>query len=88
MSLFGVPRKIFSDNGDEFIGDEFYDMCEAFNVKIDSTPSYSPWSNRLCKRHNQTPTKMFLKIREDIKCDMDTALVWAVSAKNTLINNN
>ena len=88
VSLFGVPRKIFSDNGGEFIGDEFYDMCEAFNIKIDSTPSNSPWSNRLCERHNQTPTKMFLKIREDIKCDMDTALVWAVSAKNTLINNN
>ena len=63
-------------------------MCEAFNIKIDSTPSYSPWSNRLCERHNQTLTNMFLKIGEDIKCDMDTALAWAVSAKNTLINNN
>ena len=31
---------------------------------------------------------MFLKIKEDIKCDMDTALAWAVSTKNTLINNN
>ena len=26
LSLFGVPRKFFSDNGGEFIGDEFYDM--------------------------------------------------------------
>ena len=35
LSLFGVPRKFFSDNGGEFIGDEFYEMCEAFNIKID-----------------------------------------------------
>ena len=74
--------------GASFLGDEFSDMCKAFTIKIDSTPLYSPWSNGLCERHNQTLTKMFLKIREDIKCDMDTALVWAVSAKNTLINNN
>ena len=40
MSLFGIPRKKFSDNGGEFISDEFYDMCEAFNIKIDSTPLY------------------------------------------------
>ena len=52
VSLFGIPREIFSDNGGEFIGDEFYDMCETFNIKIDSTPSYSPWNNRLCKYHN------------------------------------
>ena len=88
VSLFGIRRNFFSDNGGKFIGDEFYDMCEAFNIKIDSTPLYSPWSNGLCKHHNQTLTNMFLKIREDIKCDMDTALAWAVSAKNTLINNN
>ena len=50
--------------------------------------SYSPWINRLCERHNQTLTNMFLKIREDIKCDMNTALAWAESTKNTLINNN
>ena len=88
VSLFGVPRKIFSDNGGEFIGVEFYDMCDVFNIKIDSTPSYSPWSNGLCEHHNQTLTSTFLKIKEDIKCDMDTALAWAVSAKNTFINNN
>ena len=52
VSLFGIPREIFSDNRGEFIGDEFYDISETFNIKIDSTPSYSPWNNRLCKHHN------------------------------------
>ena len=31
---------------------------------------------------------MYLKIKEDVNCDMETALAWAVSAKNALINNN
>ena len=42
---FGAPRKVFSDNGGEFIGEEFYEMCEAFNIKVSGTPSYSTWSN-------------------------------------------
>ena len=88
ISLFGAPRKIFSDNGGEFIGDDFVDMCETFGIKISTTPSYSPWSNGLCERHNQTLTNILLKIREDTKCDWETALAWAINAKNTLINNN
>ena len=27
ISIFGVPNYIFSDNGGELIGDDFYDMC-------------------------------------------------------------
>ena len=30
---------------------------------------------------------MVLKIKEDVKCDWDTAVAWAVYAKNHLINN-
>ena len=30
ISIFGAPRKVFSDNGGEFIGDDFFDMCETF----------------------------------------------------------
>ena len=31
---------------------------------------------------------MFLKIREDKKCDIEAASAWAVSAKNTFTNNH
>ena len=88
ISMFGAPCKVFSDNGGEFISDEFVDMCEAFGMKMSTTPSYSPWSNGLCERHNQTLTNILLKIKEDVKCDWDTALAWAVSAKNSLVNHN
>lgn len=36
----------------------------------------------------KTLTNMFLKICEDTKCDMEVALHWAVSVKNTLTNNH
>ena len=31
---------------------------------------------------------MLLKISDDVKCSYDTALAWAISAKNSLINHN
>ena len=52
-SIFVVPKRLLSDNVGEFISDEFYEMCERFNIIVIATPSYSPWSNGLCERHNQ-----------------------------------
>ena len=33
LSIFGVPKRLFSDNGGKFISDEFYEMCENVNIK-------------------------------------------------------
>ena len=38
IAILGAARKIFS----EFIGDLFANMCEKFNIKIQTTPSKSP----------------------------------------------
>ena len=88
LSIFGVPKRLFSDNGGEFISDKFYEMCENFNIKVITMPSYSPWGKGLCERHNQFLTNMLDKILDDIKCDYDIALAWAVSAMNALNNHN
>ena len=88
IAIFGPPKKIFSDNGGEFIGDSFVEICEQFNIKFKTTASESPWSNGLCERQNQTLTSILLKIKDDVGCDFDTALSWVLCAKNTLINNN
>ena len=85
LSIFGAPKRLCSDNGGEFISDEFYEMCERFNIEVITAPSYSPWSNGLCKPHNQFLTNMLDKVCDDIKCDYDVALAWA---KNALINHN
>ena len=34
ISISGAPNYIFSDNGDEFIGDDFHDICRKFNTNV------------------------------------------------------
>ena len=87
LSIFGAPKRLFTYNGGEFISDEFYKMCERFNIKVMTTPSYSSWRNGLCEWHNQFLINMSGKIFDDVKCDYDVALAWAVIAKNVLISS-
>ena len=82
ISIIGAPNYIFSDNGGEFIGEDFHNMCGNFNINVSVTASFSPWSNSTCERHNHLITTMLLKIRDDVKCSYDAALAWTISAKN------
>ena len=88
ISVFGPPSKIFSDNGGEFIADDFYNLCETFNIEVSTSPSHAPWSNGTVERHNQTLTNIILKLKDDIGCAWEVAVAWAVSAKNALANHN
>ena len=88
ISIFGTPNYTFSDNRGEFIGDDFYDMCGKFNIKVSSTASFSPWSISNCERHNHLRTTMLVKTRDDDTCSNDTALALAISAKKSLIKYN
>ena len=86
ISLFGSPNTIFSESGGEFVSKEFIDFCENFNMKIKATAAEAPWSNGICERHNAIITDIILKVRNDTKCEWETALAWAISAKNYFIN--
>ena len=61
-------------------------MSEKFNIELKTTAAYSPWSNGLLERHNQTLTEILLKIRKDNGCDWGMALDWALLAKNSMHN--
>ncbi|XP_077971779.1 uncharacterized protein LOC144425883 [Styela clava] len=87
ISIFGSPQKVFTDNGREFNNHEFLDMCDNFNIIVNTSPAYSPWSNGVCERHNQVLTNMLHKIRNDVRTDWGVSIAWAVSAKNSLMNN-
>lgn len=84
ISVHGAPKRILSDNGGEFDNSEFREMAEEFNIELVTTPAYSPWSNGMLERHNQTLTDMLLKVKSDKSVDWDTALSWALMAKNSL----
>lgn len=61
-------------------------MAENFNIEIRTTAGYSPWSNGLLERHNQTLTEIILKVKWENGCDWHTALDRALMAKNSMVN--
>ena len=88
IGVFGPPKKLFSDNGGEFQNEEMLQMGEMFGIEILSTAAYSPWSNGICERHNLTLSETVEKIKADRNCSWDTALCWALMAKNSMCNAN
>lgn len=84
VSVHGPPQKLFSDNGGEFNNEEVRDMAENFNIEVKTTPAYSPWSNGLLERHNQTLTEIIVKVKTSTGCDWSTAMDWALMAKNCM----
>ena len=86
IGTFGYPNKILVDNGGEFDNGEFQTLCENFNIRICTTAAESPWSNGLIERHNAILGLTVTKTIEDTKCDLQLAVSWAVSAKNSLKN--
>ena len=86
IAIHGACRRIYTDNGGEFNNAELRDMAENFNIEVKTTPAYSPWSNGLLERHNFTLTEILVKTKEENKLDWETALGWALAAKNSLHN--
>lgn len=88
ISYFGQPQRFLADNGGEFANNDYREMCESFNIEVAKTAAESPWSNGLCERHNGVIKQSVKKVMEDTECSLETAVSWAVSAKNTLHGHN
>ena len=81
----GTPKKILVDNGGDFAGEEFKDMCENMNLTVMHTAACSPFSNDICEQNHAVVDEMVMKMMaEEPKCKLSTALAWAVNAKNSL----
>ena len=88
ISVYGATEKFLVDNGGEFANDTFINMAEKFGISVKTTAGYSPWSNGTIERHNQTLGNQIDKVLSDTSCDLETAVPWCVSAKNSLHNVN
>merc|ERR1739842_131642 len=88
MGIFGAPKRILSDNGGEFDNPEMRALGEAFNITIKTTAAESPWSNGICERLNGVLGTLVNKILDDVNCNIQMALAWAVSAHNAYDNNS
>ena len=86
ISYFGCPEKFLSDNGGEFANKSFTEMCAKLNIEVATTAGESPFSNGTVERHDKVPAEAMQKTLDDVKCELDMALAWAVSTKNALQN--
>lgn len=51
---FGSPQIISCDNGGEFTSNEFIELCERFNIKLQHSLPYKPTSQGAVEKFNQT----------------------------------
>ena len=85
--MFRSPSKFFvSDNGGEFVNDKLRELCEKFNLKLETTGADASWSNDLVERHHAMIEDITRKVMDDTKCGLDMAIPWASCAKNSLGN--
>ena len=61
-------------------------MCAKLNIEVATTAVESSFSNGTVGRHNKVLAEAMQKTLDDVKCELDMALAWAVSAKNALQN--
>ena len=89
ISIYGSTEKFLTDNGGEFLNEEFLELCESFNINFKTTGAEAPWSNGLVERHNQVIGNMLDRVLEEHpNMDFDIALAWVNNAKNSLLNIN
>ena len=86
----GYPsRSFFCDNGTEFRKEFLEEISRKLNVKINLTPSYSPWSNGGCERRHGAIDLTIKKMMDD-DCDLklEDALDHALWARNLEIGRH
>ena len=86
ISVFGRPGQFLTDNGGEFVNEEFNEMCQLLDIVISTSPAESPFCNGMVERHNGILGKMIDSTMGDTGCSLETAISWSVNAKNTLTN--
>lgn len=58
VALYDTKETFLTDNGIEFIHDEFIILCEILNININTTGGGSLWSNGIFKQHNLVLSEM------------------------------
>ena len=84
LQLMGYPRRsFFADNGTEFKKSTLEELARRLGVKIELTPSYSPWSNGSNERRHGAVNLTVRKLMEDDKdLSLENALQHSIWARN------
>ena len=87
ISIFGRMKILHSDRGAEFVNEERTILAEYLDVKQSLTAASSPNQNGCNERNHAIVDRMMEKMLfADPEITPETALCWALNAKNTLEN--
>ena len=87
IAYFGTPRQFLTDNGGEFSNELFREVNEKLGIETRTTAGEAPYSNGIVERHHKMLYECMVKTIEDVKCEPEVALSWALCAKNSLQNH-
>jgi transposase InsO family protein len=86
FTTFGIPRKIYSDNGTHFSGSDFTNFMTAMGVPQQFSAAYHPQANGIAERAVQTFSSQIAIFAQKNEETWDEALACLTYAYNTTIN--
>ena len=82
LCVHGIPRRVFSDNGPTYIGEEFRDLCKIFAIEQRLGTPYRPQTQGLVERMNGTIVQTLRTYVQENQKDWDLFLDTTVFAIN------
>ena len=84
IAHYGVFRATVHDNGGEFIGAAFSEMCDLLGIEDKTGAAHSPWSYGIIEKHHGVVDKTFEALRRDFPgYNVNVLIQWAVMVKNS-----
>jgi transposase InsO family protein len=83
LSRFGTPRRILTDQGTEFEGQLFKNLCQLLQINKVRTSPYKPSTNGMLERFHRTLNAMIAKIVDENQrnwCEMIPSVMAAYRA--------
>jgi len=87
-TLFGPPDTLISDNGTEFTGEYFREVCSLMGTKTRYTTPYNPASNGMVERCNRVIKDCLAALCEDSPNTWNTRLDYVRLALNTAFHRS
>ncbi|MCG7879813.1 MAG: RNase H-like domain-containing protein, partial [Candidatus Thiodiazotropha endolucinida] len=80
ISRYGVPRKIHSDQGRQFVSKLFKEMCQLLQIEKTQTTPYHPESDGMVERFNRTLCTMLSAFVDENHRNWDKQLPFVMMA--------
>ena len=81
---FGMPKRLYHDNGPQFNNDKFYRFCDKYDIHCCPSTAYNPVANGLAEAFNKTTCKILKKMVSNNKKSLGTKLHEALWAYQTI----